>query len=175
MRKRVRQFFAAVTARISEQDRMFVKQYLTEPEQRLFWQMSVPDQRHTLNVAYTAAKLAAQHPAADWKIAVKSALLHDVGRRRGDMSVADKVIAVLAHKLAPRWARQWAKEGRGGFIANLRHALYIYFNHAERSARLLEIIGTERAVVDTVRKHHSAPAHGDTPDLNILRKADDRH
>ncbi|SDF35447.1 HDIG domain-containing metalloprotein [Sporolituus thermophilus] len=175
MHKRVRQFFAAVTARISEQDRRFVNQHLTKAEQQLFWQMSVPDQRHALNVAYTAAKLAAQRPAANWETAVKSALLHDVGRRRGDMSVTDKVLAVLAHKLAPRWARQWAKEGRGGIIANLRHALYIYFNHAERSARLLETVGTQRAVVDAVRKHHSAPAPGDTPELNILREADDKH
>ncbi|WP_122626827.1 HD domain-containing protein [Lucifera butyrica] len=175
MRQRIKQFITALTAKITPADRAFVKQYLTPAEERLFWQMNRPDQRHTLNVAYTVLRLIAGRAQIRRFVLIKSALLHDVGKTKGDVSTADKVITVLARRLLPGPAARWGRPGRGGRFANLRHAFYIYFHHPARGAQLLKQAGTEAAVVEIVAKHHAAPVEEDPPELIILRQADDKN
>lgn len=153
---------------------MFVKKQLTSLEAVLFWRMNVPDQRHALNVAYTAGRLAENQPL-DRCVLIKAALLHDVGKERGDVSTWDKIITVLADAALPAQARRWGRLGRGGKLDNLRHAFYIYFHHAARSAALLEETGTDFAVIELVRRHHEAPLEHDPPELQLLRAADQRN
>jgi putative nucleotidyltransferase with HDIG domain len=172
MISRIKQFLAALTAGISDSDRRFVNGRLSAREQTLFWQMNLPDQYHAVKVAYTALAMAENKGDADKAILERSALLHDVGKVKDDVSTADKIITVLAHKFMPQWARQWGRPGRGSRLDNIRHAFYIYFHHAERSADMLERIGTDRRIVELVRKHHEAPAECDPPELAILRAAD---
>ncbi len=96
--------------------------------------MSLPDQRHALNVAYTVLKLTHDKQPAVKRLLVKSALLHDIGKIQGDISVADKVITVLADMFFPEIGRSWGQYGRGGSLANLRHAFYVYYYHPARGA-----------------------------------------
>lgn len=173
MLQRVKQFLSAITARISKDDAAFVRQELTAAEQVLFWRMNLPDQRHALNVAYTASKMTQSWPQADSKLLLTAALLHDVGKVKGDVSTWDKIIAVLAAGIAPNWAQRWGRLGRGSKLDNLRHAFYIYFNHAFRSAELLRTAGTDQRVIDIVSKHHKAPTNSDSLELVLLRQADD--
>lgn len=172
MFNRIKQVIAAVTAKITVEDEAFVADNLDAAGQNLFWGMNLPDQRHALNVAYTALKLAGHVDGIDRGMLVKSALLHDVGKIKGDVSTVDKIITVLAHKFAAGWAERWGHPGRGSTLDNVRHAFYIYFNHADRSASLLERAGAPRQLIEIVRKHHEAPADDDPPELVILRKAD---
>ncbi len=172
MLNRVKQVFAALTAKITDGDKEFVNGRLSVQEQALFWRMNLPDQRHALNVAYTVLDMAKNRPGIDKEILVKSALLHDVGKVKGDVSTADKIITVLAHKFVPQWAERWGRFGRGSNIDNLRHAFYIYFNHAGRGAEMLKEIGVDRRIVEIVRKHHKTPAECDPPELAILKAAD---
>ena len=165
MLNRVKQVVAALTAKISERDRNFVNNRLNVPEQKLFWRMNLPDQRHALNVAYTVLDMAESRPDVNTEILVKSALLHDVGKVKGDVSTADKIITVLAHKFAPQWAEQWGRLGKGNSIANLRHAFYIYFNHAGRGADMLKEIGVDRRIVELVQKHHNTRVECFPPEL----------
>ncbi|SHI56960.1 HD domain-containing protein [Propionispora hippei] len=171
MFSRVKQVISALTARISRQEEEFVNRYLHPGEQALFWGMSLAEQRHALNVTYTALGFSGQ-TAIDIRRLIRCALLHDVGKRQGDINTAGKIMAVLAHSLAPGWAEAWGRQGRGAFPANLRHAFYIYFNHAERGASLLSQAGTEPEIVEIVRRHHKAPAKDDPPELCFLREAD---
>lgn len=172
---RVRQVVSAFTARISQADKDFVAAHLNPPEQALFWGMNLPDQRHALNVAYTAGRLAGGNDRIDCRLLTKCALLHDVGKVYGDVSTADKIITVIAHRLAPHWAKRWGRPGRGNKLQNLRHAFYVYFHHPARSAALLQQAGTAAAIADIVAKHHTAPAKDDPPELEILRQADQQH
>jgi len=172
---RVRQVISAITARITNEDKIFITRNLTDAEQGLFWGMNLPDQRHALNVAYTALQLAADRRDINITILIKSALLHDVGKVRGDVSTLDKILTVAAHKIAPAWAEKWGKPGRGSKLANLRHAFYIYFNHPARSGVMLRDIGTSPAIIAIVARHHKAPADSDPPELTILRLADNMH
>lgn len=173
MLKRVKQVIAAVTAVITLEDELFLKKYLDTKEQTLFWGMNLPDQRHVLNVAYTALELAKNQEKIDEKLLIKCALLHDVGKIKGDVSTADKIMTVIGHKLSPQWAKNWGRLGRGNKLANLRHAFHIYFHHAQRSATMLEKIGANSQVVNIVAKHHKAPEVNDPLELVILRQADD--
>lgn len=173
MLNRINQVISALTAKITRQDECFVAEQLNVREQKLFWQMNLPDQRHALNVTHTALKLAQTKAGINLTLLTKVSLLHDVGKVRGDVSTFDKIATVIAHKLFPGWAESWGKLGRGSKVANLRHAFYIYFHHASRSAVMLQQIGANPLVTEIVSKHHQAPAESDPPELVILRAADD--
>jgi putative nucleotidyltransferase with HDIG domain len=172
MINRVKQVLAAVTAKISAADQSFINSKLTAKEQQLFYGMNLPDQRHALNVAQTILQLAPEASADQQEFLVVCALLHDVGKMKGDVSTLDKIITVLAHSLAPRWAKTWGRLSRGGRVANLRHAFYIYFHHAERGAKLLEQIGQDALVVKIIRRHHDHQVAGEPEALTLLRQAD---
>ena len=175
MFNRIKQVATALTAVIIPEDKVFVSRYLNASEQQLFWGMNVPDQRHALNVTQTALQLAKLQQLIDINLLVKCALLHDVGKIKGDVSTVDKIITVMGHNLAPRWAKQWGRLGRGSKLDNMRHAFFIYFNHGERSAAMLKKIGVAPQIVEIVAKHHKAPADHDPLELVILRKSDDLH
>ncbi|MPM34921.1 hypothetical protein SDC9_81511 [bioreactor metagenome] len=174
MFNRVRQVFAALTAKITDHDRKFIAGQLNQQEQRLFWGMNLPDQRHALNVAYTALKLAPPQ-TINRVVLTKSALLHDVGKVKGDISTIDKILTVVAHKLNGKWAERWGRPGKGSGLNNLRHAFYTYFHHPQRSATLLNAINEDPLIVEIVSRHHKAPAETDPPELCILRMADNMH
>jgi len=172
LNKRVKQAVAALTARIDESDKGFVDKYLNKAQAALFWQMNLPDQRHALNVAYTARKLAADQADVDQQLLIKCALLHDVGKVKGDVSTADKIITVILDTFAAQWAKSWGKMGRGGKIDNLRHAVYIYYNHAARGAAMLRAAGLPQELIEIVARHHEAPVVGEPPELTLLKMAD---
>lgn len=173
MWRRVKQFINAVTAVVTPADEAFVAANLTKEEACFFWAMNLPDQRHALNVAYTARELAVGRNDVDLALLTRCALLHDIGKVRGDVSTFDKTVTVLAHKLAPGWAEHWGRLGRGGRLANLRHAFHIYFRHGERGADMLAAARVGEAVVDMVRRHHQPAQAEDRPELTLLRQADE--
>lgn len=173
MWKRVRQFAWAWRARITLLDRAFITEHLSIREQELFYGMSVQDQFHCRRVATDIIRLSAGCSDADSLFLVRCALLHDVGRRQGDVSTLDKIIAVLMHSFMPRKARAWAQEGRGNCLDNLRHALYVYYFHPQRGVKLLRDIGTENELLEVIKAHHEPFRREDRLALNLLRLADD--
>jgi putative nucleotidyltransferase with HDIG domain len=176
MLNRIKQVYAALTAAITPEDRKFISAYLNADEQNLFWGMNVPDQRHVLNVAYTALHLAeGRQPIVNITLLIQCALLHDVGKIKGDVSTFDKIITVIGHKFLCKKTKKWARQGRGSKLSNIRHAFHIYFNHGERSAAMLKAIGKSSQVVEIVAKHHKTPADDDPLELILLRQSDNMH
>ena len=173
MWKRARQVRLAWQAHITQADRNFTAAYLNLREQELFYGMSVPDQFHCLRVAKDIQRLSAGRDDVDGSFLIRCALLHDVGRRLGDVSVLDKIAAVLLHCLMPSQAKAWGHEGKGTRLDNLRHALYVYFNHPRRSVVLLREIGAEGDMLKIVGAHHQTPGGGDSAELQLLRQADE--
>lgn len=175
MWRRVKQVVAALAASVSAADRAFVAATLSPAERDLFFAMNLPDQYHALQVAYTARSMAAGRGDVDRGLLLKCALLHDVGKIKGDVSTFDKAAAVVAHRLAPGLAESWGRPGRGGKVDNLRHALHVYFHHPERSVALLAAIGADERLTAIVARHHQPPLAGEPPELALLRAADERH
>lgn len=180
MIQRIRQFVRAMTARIRPEDRAFIDRSIPRSARPLFYAMHPADQCHVLYVAWTALDLFEDSLAAgkvreeDRALLLRCALLHDVGRVQGDLNVWGKVFCVLMGKIACTQARQLAKCNGNTAFAKLRHALYVYFHHADIGAAKLCAIGLhEEAAI--IAKHHQAPDADDSPILCLLREADERN
>ena len=173
MRKRVKQFLRALGARITPADRLFINEYLSLGEQELFYGMSVQDQFHCRRVAQDIIRLAEARSDTETRFLIRCALLHDVGRRWGDVSTWDKIAAVLLHYFLPEQTRRWARAGRGSRLDNLRHALHVSACHPQRGVALLRQIGVEAELLRIIGAHHEPPSKKDPPALVLLRQADD--
>ena len=173
MRKRFKQFIRALGARITLADRAFIGERLNPAEQAVFYGMSVQDQFHCRRVAADILRLAEGRNDVDRRFLARCALLHDVGRRWGDVSTWDKIAAVLLHYIFPELTRGWAKEGRGTRLENLRHALHVSACHPQRGVAQLWPIGVEPELLAVIGAHHESPTIKDPPALTLLRQADD--
>lgn len=165
---RVRQFVRAVTQHMGEADHAFVRANLPAKALPLFYAMHPADQVHACNVAYTSRALAGERglPEEQRAFLIRCALLHDVGRRRGDLDILGKVFAVLMMHYLPRTSgRLMMREGRLG------HVLYVYRHHPAIGAALLRGIGME-AEAGVIECHHQAASAGDSFVLTLLREAD---
>ena len=165
--KRARQFFRAITAKISAEDGRYLTEHLTRDEQNLFFSMSTADQFHCLRTAYTIERIVIQDKkGVDKNFLIRCALLHDVGRIKGDMSVMQKVFAVLITSFFPNFAKKLERDGN--------RTLYIYKHHAEIGAKKLQKIGLYRES-KIVANHHSPPKPNDSRELKLLRLADEEN
>ena len=165
--KRVKQFYRAVTAKLTADDNIYISDHLSTKEQKLFFAMDVVDQYHALHVAYTLERIAIEgKQGIDHNFLIRCALLHDIGRVKGDMSVFDKVFAVLITYFLPNLADRLELNGS--------HLLYVYRHHAEIGAKKLQDIELYREA-KIIAKHHSPPSADDPAELKLLRIADDKN
>lgn len=154
---RIKQFFRALGAKITEDDKEFIAKYLTAQERALFYQMDIVDQRHSLDVAFhvyqasTAKGLGGQR-----RILVKAALLHDIGKVKAKTSILSRVMYVLL--------RPWAKKGNFPGWKGLNQ-------HAERGAHMALTFGSEQEVVELIKAHHDPDASGVS--VKLLQEADE--
>ena len=168
MIQRVKQFYRAVTAQITPEDRQWVKESLPPAAQKLFYAMHPADQYHALNVAKTAMKLWERQQTGDRALLLRAALLHDIGKKRGDMDIMGKVWAVLLKHYFPAKAQQLGKADNGW----LSHILYISYQHPAIGAAKLEEIGmTAEATI--ICSHHRKKMDNDPPELALLQAADE--
>lgn len=181
---RVAQFFRAVAAvrGLDDDEERWVRQRLAPPEEALFRRMSPADQKHAVRVARKAAVLARRrgiNGGTELATLERAALLHDIGKRAGDIGLWDRVVIVLVRRLAPSFARSLAERGKGDFErasrprswrAELRRAFYAQATHAERGAEMARLAGVEEEVVGLIRRHHQS-GRGDML-LELLQEAD---
>ena len=170
---RVGQFLRAIRARISSEDLAFMEAHLPEEARPLFLAMHLADQRHVLNVAYTAWEQAEREGAeVDRELLLRCCLLHDVGRVKGTMDIWGKVWAVLAEKFLPAglWQKLECTEA-AHFWQKPGLALYVYRCHPEIGAARLREVGLNREA-EIIRFHHSPPMETEAEELKLLRRAD---
>lgn len=161
---RIMQFVRAVTARISVEDGKYISAHLNAEEQKIFFAMSVADQYHSLRTAYKVERLVIEDKrGVDREFLIRCALLHDTGRRAGDLTIRGKIFAVLITTFAPKLAERLESNGN--------HALYVYHHHAELGARKLQQIGLFKEA-KIIAKHHASPKPDDPLELKLLRLAD---
>lgn len=164
---RVKQFIRAVTARVTVDDGKYISAHLNAEEQKLFFAMSVADQAHCLRTAYRVERLVIEDKrGVNREFLIRCALLHDVGRRAGDLTILGKIFVVLITSIAPKFAERLEINGN--------HALYVYHHHAELGAQKIQRIGLFKEA-KIIAKHHAPPKPEDPLELKLLRVADNEN
>ncbi len=174
---RINQFYRACRARIGEADRSFVASYLTEVEQALFFQMEKFDQRHCLDVARAALVMGKARGVGTLQLPllVRGALLHDIGKVRGDLTVLARSLITVLQAVAPGWVRLLSAHGEAKQPPSFAYACYVHLNHARRGAYMLSCFTAEPKLVQLVLHHHDTSDCVDSLQalLSILRHCDE--
>jgi hypothetical protein len=143
---RLRQFFAALAARISDEERHSLRSLLSLAELKLFERMPRYDQRHCLDV-YATLRGAGYTDT----VLLKAALLHDCGKV-GDggrpIPLIYYGVFVVLQRLLPGLYDLAARIGRGP----LRH-FAIHAAHDQRSASMVEAAGAAPELAATLRDY----------------------
>lgn len=171
---RIKQFIRGILAKGPDnQEKLLVEKILPEKARRLFYAMNRADQRHSLQVMYTAERIwnSCQADGGSLELLRRCCLLHDVGRGRS-MGPIRKSWAVIIDKIHPIWAR---RHGRCDSRSYVRGLLYRYYHHAEISEEMLISIGMVQEA-KIVALHHKKSKkdlnENEIRVLNVLRQAD---
>jgi hypothetical protein len=135
---KVRRTLAYLGARVTAEEWASLRGWLTPAQLALFARMSVPDQRHGLDVVAALRRAGVDDP--DLLVA---GLLHDAGK--GDVGLAARVLAALAARYGD------AVVAPARWIPPLRRALRRLRRHPERSAELARRAGCSPRVVQLIR------------------------
>ncbi len=156
---RVKQFYNGLMAKVTDEDKHFLNQYLTETEKELFFQLRLSEQYHSLNVAYGCLLETPQNTKL-----IKAALLHDVGKVGTNLTLINKSFVVVAKKLNIE---------KKYLPAFLKKAIEDQLSHPQRGYELLKKLNSEEYVLNIVLLHHQSDAT--ERDIKILQKYDDLH
>lgn len=159
---RLRQFAAALRARLTAGERAQIVQMLSPAELALFERMARYDQRHCLDVCATLHTGGYIDP-----MLLRAALLHDCGKVGDDGRPIPLIyygLFVVLLRLAPALYRWAAGIGRGPLRAFALHAA-----HDRRSARLVAAAGSPPELVAILDDYAARRA---TPETRALAWAD---
>jgi len=135
----------ALLARVSPQDLRQAEELLPPQARQTFRQMSVPDQRHALNVMLTLRR--SGHTEIDLAVA---ALLHDVGKSAAQITPVHRTLIVLSERFAPRMLA-WLSRGEP---RGWRRPFVIHRQHAQLGAEWAARVGCSPLTVSLIRRHH---------------------
>jgi putative nucleotidyltransferase with HDIG domain len=156
---RVKQFFKGLYNYMPPGKIGIIDKYLSYDEREIFMQLPNHERNHAVDTAFTVLSLG---PPYRTETIVKAALLHDIGKIEGKPGIIKKSILVLMDKIFPSLSYKLSRRLK---------MFYIYYNHPEIGAKLLENINTDKHAVELVRYHHS-DGHNDIAGMEVLKKAD---
>ncbi len=175
---RARRFASSIRpGRISESDREFVRDLLTDAEDRLFERMSSPDQRHAVAVAHAVevgladlVDVAISDPNAPVagvrfsnrrdrdRTVLAAALLHDVGKNAAGLRTYGRVVATLSGRVAgDDVAEVW--QSTSGFTRRVG----LYLRYPALGADMLRISESHSWVIAWAEQHHEPPESWSIP------------
>jgi hypothetical protein len=145
-RYRLLQFFWAICARLTPEERLIAAAALSPSELPLFERMPGYDQRHCLSVYTLLRRGGYEDP-----LLLRAALLHDCGKVDDDgrpIPLLYYGLFVVLKRLAPALYARAARDGRGPL-----RPFAIHIAHDERSARMAEAAGSPPELVATLRDY----------------------
>jgi putative nucleotidyltransferase with HDIG domain len=144
---------------LTPQERAQVGAVLTPALEALFWRMTPGEQAHSLQVY--ASLLEQGHSQREL---LQAALLHDIGKTRAPLNLAERSLAVLAGRLLPGAAARWGRGAPRGW----RRPFVTAAQHPAWGAEMCAQAGAPAQTVSLVRRHQS-PASGASPEDALLR------
>ncbi|GLC30486.1 HDIG domain-containing metalloprotein [Clostridium omnivorum] len=161
---RVKQFFWAITAKMSLEDINFIKSYLNSSEVELFNTLTGYEQKHSVNVAMDVKETCRAKNMNSYNM-IRVALLHDIGKTQARLNPIEKSIFVIINKLS---------KGRLKNIKTLKK-VEKYYNHGEIGYRILKECGKyDDRFLYLIENHHNKSIVGDK-ELEILIESDDKN
>lgn len=157
--------------KLKKADRELAETYLDEPGLFLFNQMSYADQKHAITVARYLLSEKVDTQGANLRPLIKGALLHDVGKVKGEISWWNRILVGLIRRFFPRLREKWGERGGGG----LAHALYVDLHHPARGAYMAQSLGIDPTVVSLIKHHHDELNERATLELVLLQTADGKN
>ena len=166
---RVGQFFKAITAKVTEDDIIFINNYLSDKEKELFFKLKVYDQKHCIDVAKDIKIYFQKNNIKNEDLSIvkndliKAGLLHDIGKIKKNLNPIQKSILVILDKFS---------KGKLKNLDNIK-AIDIYYNHDKEGYKLLKENNYSKEFLNLVRNHHNYDV--DNVEINILRASDDKN
>jgi hypothetical protein len=153
---RVRQFVKALGAYIrplTGGERAEARAWLPEKARPLFDAMPRNDQRRSLNVLRSLRAANHTEPAL-----MQAALLHDVAKSAGGVTLFHRVAVVLLKIAWPDWAARMAQTSAPAHNS-LRYPFWAHANHPQLSAEMAAAAGCDPLAV-TLIDSHQEPSRG---------------
>lgn len=144
-------------------DRTPAQELLPAPLWRIFTTMPRGDQWHGLCVCRRLMAEGHDEPAL-----LAAALLHDVGKAEGGLTLAHRTAIILTNALAPR--QDWLDRLGAAQPGSWRYPFYVQRHHAALGAARLREAGADAAIVSLVGAHEPWAASL-APELEPLRCA----
>lgn len=161
---RIKQFFWGITARFKPLDEEIINEYLSDDEKKIFLKLKISEQQHSIRVCKDALKIHKEFNIDRYKIA-KIALLHDIGKINGSLTIIDKSIIVILDKLTKGKLRKYDSNKK----------LDIYYNHPQKSVKILNGIKEyDKEFLEAIEKHHYK-YRGNNIYLKIIKECDDNN
>jgi hypothetical protein len=160
LRYRVRQFFRALFARVSDEELEQAARILTPAALALFCSMPIQDQRHGLDVCVALRQ--AGHTKPDL---LAAALLHDAGKAAARLPAWQRAVIVLLGRFAPRLLARLSQGAPQGCALSLpkgpalslpkgwRRPFVVHARHPQAGARWAEEAGCSPLTVALIRRH----------------------
>ncbi|GAA0123416.1 HD domain-containing protein [Clostridium faecium] len=162
---RVKQFFKAITAKITDEDIEFFNRYLKPFEIELFNKLKVYDKKHCINVAKDIFEETKRISLNDYdtNTLIKAGLLHDIGKVYRSLNPIEKSIVVILNFIT---------NGRLKKFNNIK-AINVYYNHGEIGYNILKKYDYDHNFLNLIRYHHTNNYQNIF--MDILKKCDDRN
>ena len=159
IRYRARQFFQALTARVSDEELREVAQALHPEALSLFRSMAIQDQRHGLDVYHALYQQGRRNPHL-----LAAALLHDSGKAAAPLPPWQRAVILLLERFAPRLLARLSR----GRLCGWRRPFVVHAWHPEIGAHLAEEAGCTPLTVALIRRHQAHPESYRTEEDNLL-------
>ena len=162
--------------RLTGADVQLIDTYLDDSGKFLFYQMSRFDQHHALAVTrMIIAEVNGSPQSGNLKTIVQAALLHDVGKVEGDFNFLSRLIVGFIKRICPTWRGKLAFTNPNTYWEKVRYGFYVDLIHPLRGAHMAKIFGIEPSIVEIIRHHHDPPLQGQSVELTLLQKADNKN
>lgn len=150
-------------------DHSMAQAVLPDAAYKLFEEMPPGDRTHVLCVLRALREKGPVLPDVE-----QAALLHDVGKVGGGLTLLHRALIVLLSGVNAHWLDRLGTPDP----VSWRYPFYVHGHHAELGARRCEQAGCSPLLVALVRHHESALDIVDDPGLReqlaVLRMADDK-
>ncbi|OGC15592.1 hypothetical protein A2282_09160 [candidate division WOR-1 bacterium RIFOXYA12_FULL_36_13] len=168
---RTKQFIFALSAKMSEEDKIFVRQNLDIKEAALFFSLPEYEQKHCVVVSRRMYAESRDRKDLDSKKIIRLGLLHDVGKAAIKLSIFTKASMVMIKRLATPVYDFFAKKGECETSPSFYRKFYVHKHHGHIGSEMLKRIGESDDIVNEVAMHDESVMSHDSY-MRILDEAD---